>query len=156
MESFESLDEYHGDIILIERLSEFYTSEYWNWNDGDYITLEDISNAVSNNFPEISDPFGDTYKHPAQEIRDRKWHIGRIIYFINHPEEIQDIEIDNMCNNGWILPVPVIVDGHHRFVAAKYLHDNRKLKTIHCMYGGRMDVLDYLKGNTDELLEEII
>lgn len=151
----ENFERYRGDIILIEKLSEFYPSEYWNWNDGDYITLEDISSAVDNNLPEISDPFGDTCKHLAQEVKSREWHIGRIIYFINHPGEIRDIEIDNMCNNGCILPVPIIVDGHHRFVAAKYLHETKKVETIHCMYCGRMDVLDYLKGNTDELLEEI-
>ena len=145
MEKFEPLNEYYGDIVLIERLSEFYPSEYWNWNDEDYITLDDVSVAVSNGISEISDPFGDTYKHPALEAKSKEWHIGRIIYFINHP--------DNMCNNGWVLPIPIIVDGHHRFVAAKYLHDNKKLETIHCRYGGRMDVLDYLKGNIDELLE---
>lgn len=153
MENFEPLDEYYGDIILFERLSEFYPSGYWEWNDGDYITLEDVSAGLKNGIKEILDPYSDTYKHPVLKTKSRDWHIGRIVYFINHPEEIRDIEIDNMCNNGRILPVPIIVDGHHRFVAAKYLYDNGKLKTIHCMYGGRMDVLDYLKGNTDELLE---
>ena len=53
--------------------------------------------------------------HLVLEHRSRDWHIGRIIYFINHPEEIRDIEIDNECIDNYILPQAVIVDGWHRF-----------------------------------------
>lgn len=87
--------------------------------------------------------------------RTRDWHIGRIIYFIKHPEEIRDIEIDNECNNEYILPQLVIVDGWHRYAAARWLFDQGKLFKIHCRYGGRLDVLDYLKGNSD-YIDEII
>lgn len=55
-----------------------------------------------------------------------------------------------------ILPQPVIVDGYHRYAAARWLFDQGKLFEIHCRYGGRMDVLDYLKGKSDEIPDEII
>ena len=49
-----------------------------------------------------------------------------------------------------ICPIPVIVDGNHRFMAAMWLHDQGKMEKVHCMYGGRTDLLDYLTGNTEE------
>ena len=70
--------------------------------------------------------------------------------FINRPKEIRDIEIDNECNNGFILPQPFIVDGWHRYVAARWLYDQCKLTEIHCRYGGRADVLEYLQGKTND------
>ena len=83
-------------------------------------------------------------------------HIGRILYFIKHPNEIRDLEIDNECNGSYILPQPVIVDGWHRYAAARWLFDQGELYKIHCRYGGRMDVLDYLQGKTEELQLDII
>lgn len=71
------------------------------------ISLLPIHDAIS----EVSEPYGDTWEHPVLEQKSKEWHIGRIIYFINHPKEIRDIEIDNECNNGFILPQPIIVDG---------------------------------------------
>lgn len=76
--------------------------------------------------------------------------------FNNHPEEIRDIEIDNECVNNEILPQAVIVDGWHRYAAARWLFDQGKLTQIHCRYGGRLDVLEYLQGMIDELLEDIV
>lgn len=62
--------------------------------------MDDISIAIHEAVSEISDPYGDTWKHPVLEQRSREWHIGRIIYFINHPMEIRDIEIDNEYAEG--------------------------------------------------------
>ena len=152
-DGLEPIHEYNGDIILIEKLAEFYPSENWEWNEGEIITLEDISIAIHNGMSEIPDPYGDTYMYQPIECKSNDWHIGRIIYFINHPEEIRDVEIDNMCNGMEILPIPVIVDGHHRFAAARWLYDQGKLKEIHCMYGGRVDVLEYLQGKRKKLEE---
>ena len=42
------------------------------------------------------------------------------------------------------------VDGNYRFMAAMWLHDQGKMEKVHCMYGGRTDLLDYLTGNTEE------
>ena len=150
------IEEYSGDIILIEKLIEFIPEEYWEWDDSGQINLEDISVAMHEGIPEIPDFYGDTWNHPVLEKRSRDWHIGRILYFIKHPNEIRDIEIDNECSNGWILPQPVIVDGWHRYAAARWLFDQGKLFEIHCRYGGRLDVLDYLKGNISECPDEIL
>ena len=154
--NFEPLEEYCGDIIRIDRLIRFLPTEHWEWDETGKIDLDDISIARHEGVTEIPDPYGDTWKHPVLEHRDRDWHIGRILYFINHSNEIRDIEIDNECNGSYILPQPVIVDGWHRYAAARWLFDQGKLFEIHCRYGGRMDVLDYLQGKTEELQLDII
>ena len=125
---FEPLEEYNGDIIRIDRLIEFLPTEHWSWDETGEINLNDISIAIHEAIPEI----------------------------INHPIEIKDIEIDNECSDNFILPQPVIIDGWHRYVAARWLYDQGKLSEIHCRYGGREDLLLYLKGETDEFLEEAI
>ena len=145
-ENFIPLEEYDGDIIRIDRLIDFLPDESWEWDLQGEINLDDISIAIQETLPENSDPYGDTWKHPVLERRSRDWHIGRIIYFINHPNEIRDIDIDNECDGKYILPKPVIVDGWHRYAAARWLYDQGRLIEIHCRYGGRVDVLEYLQG----------
>lgn len=145
-EDFISLEEYDGDIIRIDRLNDFLPDESWEWDLQGEINLDDISIAIHEALPENSEPYGDTWKHPVLERRSRDWHIGRIIYFINHPDEIRDIDIDNECDGKYILPKPVIVDGWHRYAAARWLYDQGRLIEIHCRYGGRVDVLEYLQG----------
>lgn len=149
-------EEYRGDIIRIDKLTELLPTEHWEWDDTGVITLDDVSIALHNGLTEIPDPYGDVWNHPVLEMRSRDWHIGRILYFIKHPNEIRDIEIDNECSYGYILPQPVIVDGWHRYAAARWLYDQEKLLEIHCRYGGRMDVLEYLQGNNESLLGEVI
>lgn len=146
---FIPLKEYNGDIIRIDRLIEFLPTKYWSWDGAKKIYLDDISVAIQKALPEISSPYGDTWKYPVTEHKSREWHIGRIIYFINHPDEIKDIEIDNECNGGYILPRPIIVDGWHRYAAARWLYSQGKLIKIHCKYGGRIDILEYLQGKTN-------
>lgn len=148
--------EYHGDIIRIDRLIEFFPTEHWSWDETGEINLDDISMAIHDGVPEISDPYGDMWEHPVLEQRSREWHIGRIIYFISNIDEIKDIEIDDECCGGFVLPQPVIIDGWHRYAAARWLYDQKKLVKIHCKYGGRLDVLEYLQGKRNKLLDEEI
>lgn len=143
-EDFIPLEEYDGDIIRIDRLNDFLPDESWEWDLQGEINLDDISIAIHEALTENSEPYGDTWEHPVLERRSRDWHIGRIIYFINHPDEIRDI--DNECDGKYILPKPIIVDGWHRYAAARWLYDQGKLTKIHCRYGGRVDVLEYLQG----------
>lgn len=143
---FIPMEEYNGDIIRIDRLIDFIPTEHWEWDLQGTINLEDISIAIHNGLPEVPDPYGDTWEHPVLERKSRDWHIGRIIYFINHPEEIRDIDIDNECDQRHILPEPVIVDGWHRWAAARWLYDQGRITKIHCRYDGRVDVLEYLQG----------
>jgi hypothetical protein len=44
----------------------------------------------------------------------------------------------------------------HRYAAARWLYDQGNLTKIHCIYSGRLDVLEYLQGMRDELLEDIV
>lgn len=145
-EDFIPLEEYDGDIIRIDRLNDFLPDESWEWDLQGEINLDDISIAIHSGLPQVPDPYGDTWNHPVLERRSRDWHIGRIIYFINHPDEIRDIDIDNECEGKYILQQAVIVDGWHRYAAARWLYDQGKLTKIHCRYGGRVDVLEYLQG----------
>ncbi|RHQ82473.1 hypothetical protein [Clostridium sp. AF22-10] len=150
------MEEYNGDIIRLDRLIEFLPDEFWIWDETENITLEDISVAIHDGLPEVNEPYRDTWKHPALEKKSREWHIGRIIYFINHPTEIRDIYLEEECWEGFILPSTTINDGWHRYAAARWLYDQGKMSTVHCQYGGREDILDYLKGTTDEYLMEAI
>lgn len=153
---FIPLKEYNGDIIRIDRLIEFLPTKYWSWDGAKKIYLDDISAAIQKALPEISSPYGDTWKYPVTEHKSREWHIGRIIYFINHPDEIKDVEIDNECNGSYILPRPIIVDGWHRYAAARWLYSQGKLFKIHCKYGGRIDILEYLQGKTNSFNYESV
>jgi len=147
-------DNYTGDMILIDRLSEFYPVNSWSWNDGEVIELDDIACAIHEGQPEESEPFGDNWKHPCMESKSTEWHIGRILYFIKNPDEIKDIEVDNLYSGDYIFPVPSIIDGNHRFMAAMWLQDQGKMSKVHCRYGGRMDLLDYMVGKTDVCPDE--
>lgn len=140
---------YMGDMILIDRLSEFYPVNSWVWNKGEIVTLDDITLAILNEQPEESEPFGDHWKHPCMNSKSTRWHIGRILYFIRHPDEIKDIDIDNLYDGDYIFPVPLIIDGNHRFMASMWLHRQGNINKVHCRYGGRLDLLDYLTGASD-------
>lgn len=121
------------------------------WEDSSPISLKDVKTAISKGTKETSVPYGDTWKHPAHNM-SRQYHLARIIYFANHPEEIAGIEVDNPCFENSILPGCVIVDGWHRIAAGIIL----KLKKVKINYGGRCDVEDYLVGKTDIYPDEIL
>lgn len=143
-----------GDMILISRLSYFTFYNNFKWNAGEPVTLEDISSAVFLGQVEEDMPFGDGWKNLPDESKPTKWHIGRVLYFINHPEEIKNIDIDNLCDGYNIFPIPIITDDNHRFLAAMWLHSQGKMDKVHCMYGGRTDLLDYLTGSSDYYPED--
>lgn len=64
--------------------------------------------------------------------------------------ELDPIIVDNVCEGGVIYPAPIVLDGHHRFMAYKLA----KRRTIPASYGGRIDVLRYLEGKRKQLPEE--
>lgn len=149
-------EECTGDIIRMDRLVEFFSADCEGWDDSGEITLNDITDAIFEGISEVPDPYGDTWSHPVMEHRTRDWHIGRVIYFINHPTEIEGIYLDNFCDKDMIYPRPIIVDGNHRFLAARWLYERGELSKIHCRYGGRLDILEYLQGKIDDFDREII
>lgn len=134
---------YNGEYVLMSRLKECIDSARWNKK---YIKLDDVIKALDCNIKEQIEQFGDNNNNIPPTDKSDKYHLGRIIYFINHPEEIRDISIDNACNGFDIYPIPIIDDGNHRYMAALYLHSIGKLEKLHCRYGGRQDLLRWLKG----------
>lgn len=150
------MDNYNGDMVIIDRLIEFFPDTGIEWNSGEKVNLQNIDVAIINHQLEEPEPFGDTWEHLCMENKSTQWHIGRILYFINHPEEIKDIELDNYCDNGFIYPEPIIVDGNHRFMAALWLRKQCTMDKVHCRYGGREDILDYLTGRSDGYLMEVV
>jgi hypothetical protein len=72
----------------------------------------------------------------------RAWDYGRIRHFYEGllaGEALDAIEVDNVCNFGWIYPEPVLLDGHH-CLAASHLAG---VRVILANYGGRIDLLRY-------------
>jgi hypothetical protein len=128
--------------ILTSRLKEYFPN-YVMWEEK--VTLKDIEDGLSKGLKPIEEYYhnwGDSYENMN---KTKEWHIRRVIYFIKNPEKIDPIIIDNEVLNRYILPYPIIVDGHHR-VMAKFILGH---KYIDAEYGGRKDVLDYLTGKTD-------
>lgn len=126
------------------------------WNRKSPINLNRIKNAIENGIDETNEGFGDEWNYLIKEDKDDNYHLSRILYFINHREEINGIEVDNRiladrysCS---VLPNAKITDGHHRLLAAAYLD----LEKIQIRYGGRTDVLSYLTGETESVPKEII
>lgn len=139
------------DVIRMDRILELIPTECWEWDGAGKITLNDISIALNNGVADTSQPYGDTYKYPVSKKRNRDYHISRILFFVKHKDQIKELDIDNMCDGCYIAPIPVIVDGWHRYAAATWLYKKGELDKISCKYGGREDVLQYLCGEIDEL-----
>lgn len=139
------------DVIRMDRILELIPTEHWEWDDSGKITLNDISIALNNGTVDTPQPYGDTYKYPVSEKKNRDYHISRILFFVKHKEQIKELDIDNMCDGYYIAPIPVIVDGWHRYAAAIWLYKKGELDKISCKYGGREDVLQYLRGEINEL-----
>lgn len=114
--------------------------------DGHHISQQDIKDYLYNGNKGTNIPYGDTWKYlPKSESKE--YHISRVAYFVQHPNEIKGLDIDNKCNGYEICPVPVIIDSWHRLLAA-YILGMEKIKVN---YGGRKDVEDYLKGRRKTL-----
>lgn len=131
------------DYILTKRLKE-YRGDTFNWM-GENITQLDLIRHRHDK--EINHFFDYDNLKEHEEYNSKEWHIRRILYFINHPDKITPLQIDNECINDNILPIPTIVDGNHRYLAAIYL----KLNKISVSYAGRIDLLEYLQGKTDKI-----
>ena len=124
----------------------------WAWPDAKPITFQDVIDAKAKGVSGNAEPYGDMWKYPVKESRNKEYHVARIIYFMDHPEEISGIEVDNPCFDNGILPGCVIIDGWHRIAAGILL----KLKKVSIEYGGRYDVGDYISGKTDKCPDEIL
>lgn len=141
--------------VLFDRLIDMAAIDAhkaWQWPGSGIITLEDITEEKHRGSCGTSEPYGDTWKHPIKTERTKNYHISRIIYFIEHPEEISGIEVDNPCIDNGILPGCEIIDGFHRIAAGIILG----LERVDIEYGGRGDIEDYISGKSDIRPEEIL
>lgn len=119
----------------------FENGFFW---DGNFVTESDVIRYIENGGKGTNEPYGDTCKHPVKENKDKEFHVSRVAWFVLHPEEICGVEIDNeiTADGKRILPKAIIVDGWHRILAAKIVG----VKKIKVLYGGRIDILNYLQG----------
>ena len=128
------------ELLLMERLQEYISTPFY-WNSIE-IYLQDIENYIHHTKHKL-------HNFDRCDVYMDEWnkrdHIERILYFIDYPEKIDAIHIDNKCVDSQIYPIPFIEDGQHRFLASAY----RKEKYIPVIYSGRIDLLDYLKGDSD-------
>lgn len=137
-------DENMADQIIIQRLLPFLEFPL-NW-DGVLIGLEDVLSLLPF-VKEITEPFPDSFLYRSIiPKKSKKWHVGRIKYFVSHPEQSTPIAIDNDCRGGIISGYPIVIDGHHRLMAALV----RKEKRIDAHYSGLISTLEYLTGIEDQ------
>lgn len=131
--------------IQLRRLKSYRGTQF-AW-DNHTVTLKDIKHSLKEGLSEVNEVYAN-YDSFEPNPKSKEWHIGRIIYFIKHPEEIDPIYIDNKCGNyGNVYAIPIIDDGNHRYMALTYLNP----KWIKVNYSGRHDLLNYLSGKSNEI-----
>lgn len=139
------------DTIILDRLiksARIDFSKLFVW--GERVTVQEVEEFLSTRKIGTKIPYGDNHKH-IPDIKEKGYHISRVAYFVQHPEEITDIDVDNQCIGMYITSRAIVTDGWHRLMAAYILG----LKTIEANYGGRVDILEYLQGlRSEEDLED--
>jgi hypothetical protein len=135
-----------SDTILVSRIRESLMDVMY-WDDIEITILEIQSRINDKEIEEVITPFPSSLTHGRENGKfTKEWHIGRVKYFYNHPKMITPIDVDNHCESNYITGEPIIVDGHHRLIAAMLRND----KTIEANYSGLVDTLDWLLGKIDE------
>lgn len=123
---------FHVDRMLFCGLGRDYWEDPW----GVGFSMDMVENAKEKSTP-----------YNGKE-RSAKWHAGRVKYLANHPELLDDpISVDCECMNNRVLPMPIIIDGWHRFFAHLVIGK----KTIRATFGGLEDVREFLDGTIDFL-----
>ena len=136
--------------ISVEKLLKAFTFGDCVFVDGaGTLNSEIIQDAIDNGIAEINEMYGDKYSNILATPRKREWHLGRIIYFINHPEELREIRIVPFTYRHKITEKPVIIDGHHRLASALYLYKTGKIKDVECIFTGFQNTYDFFTGKTD-------
>jgi len=132
------------DHIKVKRLRQYIKFPI-NWGNIE-ITYKDIIEGIKNNVLEQKEVFATSWTDVNKsEEADKEWHIGRILYFVNNPDKIDPIMLDNDCSDYDIFPIPIITDGNHRYVATVIRND----EFIPANYSGLVDLLEYLTGESD-------
>ena len=80
--------------------------------------------------------------------RDDEYHPARVKDMVNRMRTgwVPDpIELDCTCSGGRVLDEVELLDGHHRVIASMFYPKD----TITAHYGGTVDLLEWLRGDTD-------
>ena len=133
----------------------------------DRIFLARLSKCGINRKTFEGDPWGDDF-HPdmvfeGEDLCEESFgwnegyfwapekHAARIRFIMQSKEDLAcPIVLECTCHAGSVLPWPVVLDGWHR-LHAHWALGRRK---ISAEFGGRLDLLDYLRGITDKQPEE--
>lgn|GEM_PF-2396584 len=129
-----------ADMVLVSRLRKHADPFYVLGWPGNPPTLVEIKRQKPSRFRAIA--------RRSFATRTR-YDYGRIAYFVQQLEqgcEIEPIMVDCFCDGGRIYPEAVILDGCHRFCAHVLLRKRR----IPIFFGGRVDLLEWLRGERRE------
>lgn len=100
------------DVVLdMIQFKNIFNNKGISWNIGNPINLNDFKKAIQQKIPEQNKSY-----NIIKGNKNNNWHLGRLIYFVNHPKEINDIVL-KYYNNGMY----ELIDGFHRLMAAVYL-----------------------------------
>ena len=127
------------DFFLLERLEEYFGDIWDPWNvEFDQTDLEDDTiELVHESFSEA----GHTEDWPTEK------HAGRIRFLMTSMKDMgTPIVLDSRCNHGYVYAEPVMLDGWHRYFAHRALGSEK----IPVAFSGRVELADYLRGDTDE------
>lgn len=134
------------EMVSLERLKE-YLGDSFDWGTGE-VTCKDIKDALRNNLTSIFEQYEvPSLLDPQKAMKSKEWHIRRILHFVRNPASMDPILLDNKCFHGMITAIPLIDDGHHRYLASVYM-EQKEIKASYC---GRSDLLEYLTEQTNEI-----
>jgi hypothetical protein len=123
-----------------------------------YMCIRNIEDAMKRNIKETAVKFGSDEHIPNTHV-DEFYHYARVIYFINHPDEISDISIRSKYeiknNIMTIYPSITIRDGRHRLLAALYRSD-KTIQDVKIYDYLNTNMKHYLTGESDILISETI
>jgi hypothetical protein len=132
------------DHLLVKRLQEFIPEDFDPWGCETPFTLSLVEEVDEGDIEEYE---ADAPFDEMGRVTNRIWHAARVLWLVMNPENLEDpISVDNHCHYGHVYPVPEIMDGWHRFYAHQFLGRER----IPTLYGGRVDLKDYLSGKRDK------
>lgn len=123
------------DLLLVRRLVRHY-----GWWPSSFYAARDAREQLRRARPIHR------FKPEIKREDDPAWHFGRVKHFAMRLEKgrpVDPIIVDNYCDHGHIYAEPLIVDGHHRFAA----HVLSGQRAIPALYSGRVDLLEYLRGD---------
>ncbi len=137
------------DLIVVSRMLQLYDPFSMLLGDGEWLTM-----SRAQLFQHMkAHPAEPDYVYDTRAEMSKAWHWGRVRYFFDlfmRMQKVEPIVVDNHCDHGHIYPTPVLCDGHHRLAAAHLAAAYR----IPSSYSGRIDLLAWLRGDTDEKPEE--